>query len=294
MEPTEQKAAHFWCNNCKVHWQTNEYKVDEAGETYSHCPECKSKCNQVGPHYANLAIMKQNATGPKTEKGKARSSANAYKHGNYAKTARMLAPAAFGKYPECKNCEHTYKCEFGDIKHCPEKLEPMLRFLQAVEEKDPEALKMFAGMNLGKTNLALNSAFSEIIDKGILIKSYKVLKNGDIACTPEGNPIEEFTLNPALKVVPEFMKILGMDADSQQLTPKSKVETDALEGILNKDIALSDYMKTLSMQLSSSPLLARNQTNNNNQVNDDQPETEAEEEVQITMNEAPNESPFTR
>ncbi len=250
---------HFWCKTCSQYWQTDDF-IESDDSCLSLCPKCSEQTNNVPHYYANLAKMKDNASGPKTTAGKKRSSLNSYKHGNYSKQARTLAPALKGKYAECEGCEFDYKCEHS-YKYCPVRLQPMLRFLQAFEDGDPSALKQFAGMAQAKTFSVLTEAFANINQNGIMFETPKFDKFGKELKTEDDELVIEKSLNPSIKIIPEFMTVLGFSSDQQQMNPRTKIENDEdLKGNLDKQGQnVTDFLGSISSlvnQAMSAPKLA--------------------------------------
>lgn len=228
-DQTNIQIKHFWCYECSHYWQTNDFKTIK-DTVYSNCPLCNHPTKEVPQYFANLKKMAANATGPRTEAGKKRSSLNGFKTGLYSRQVHLLAPALHGKYKHCDNCEYKTECIGKDLKYCPINLEPMLRFLAAYSEGRVKDLKEFAGIAQGKTFMILQEAFNKVFDDGLVIDSEHPLYT-------------EKKAHPLLKHIPELMLTLGFTSDQQEMNPKFEQETDPED--LTKTVDPGDFVKKL-------------------------------------------------
>lgn len=206
-EKKEKKEKHFWCVNCKRHWKTSDYEEDD-GHWWTECEHCHNMCHDVPHYYANLRKMHKNATGPKTKKGKNRSKMNGYKHGLYAKSLNTLAPALFGHFLECKDCDYKDECEEGRLNFCPIKINPLLKFLEAYKSGRVSDTRELAAMSQSKMYLVVEQIFSQLFNKGVAFTEE----------TPSG---EVYKANPLLRDMDKVVSTLGFSADQQKMTPKS-------------------------------------------------------------------------
>lgn len=230
VEKTQIGLRHFWCYDCHGYWQTDDYTVD-GDSAFSKCLLCHRKCHDVPHYFSNLPKMHLNATGPKTDSGKKRSSMNGYRTGLNAKKAFLLAPANHNKYSQCKDCEYSRSCKNKELKYCPVILDPMLKFLAAFENGNIDELKQFAAFSQGKTFLALQNIYAAIFDKGVIVKSVH----------PE---FTELKSNPVIKYIPELMAVLGFTSDQQQMNPKNDPQTDDdQKGSLDDIEHVGDFIK---------------------------------------------------
>ena len=239
----EKKRLHFWCPNCRFYWRTDEYTLNSYPivEKYDHlaiCPECGQKTEEVPHYYANLKKMHLNAQGPRTKAGKQASSMNNFKTGMYSKKVNRLAPALFGKYAQCKNCEYTEMCQIGNMKYCPFYLGTMLRFISAYQEGRVEDLKEFAGLQQGKTQMIIEMMTDAMFDKGVLLE--EIDKNGVI----------NYKANPLIKQYPAMIETAGYSSNQNKMNPKTAEEKEQVPGggHLQKEDGL-DYIARLSVSM---------------------------------------------
>lgn len=243
------KAKDFWCSEDSKHWATDDYcvhkqlpaevaeQVEDLGEespynSFAKCPVCKTWCRSVPHYYANLEKMRANATGPKTEDGKRRSSVNGITHGIYAQPHHMIAPAN-GKYDICEDCDIKERCEAKELRYCPYKQDLMVRFMAAVENGDSGALRQYAGLSQGRLYIVLENMFQEVMKLGPAIKQPRL--NAGKVVTIENEQGEETTLyeyveHPLLDDIPKIMQALGMTSDQQNMNPSKAEETDREQG----------------------------------------------------------------
>lgn len=243
------KDKHFWCAEDSKHWATDDYCAPEqvpdndlvisgAEDEYNFfakCPVCKAWCRSVPHYYANLERMRHNATGPKTEDGKRRSSVNGMKHGGFAQAHHLIAPAN-GKYDICGECDIKDRCEAKELRYCPYKQDLMVRFMAAVENGDVNSMKQFAGLSLGRLYVILENMFQEIMEKGPAIKQPR-LSGGKVVTmetnrvAEDGTPVEEtlweYTEHPLLGEIPKIMNTLGMTSDQQKMNPSKQEDAGA-------------------------------------------------------------------
>ncbi len=247
---------HFWCDECSHYWKTNDFREDASIEGdyrfFSRCPMCNEE--RINKHhcYGQLEKAWASATGPQTEKGKNRARLNAVKHGKYMRVLTAMAPAKYGKYSNCDKCDEKKECEAGEVRYCPHQRGIMLRFLQAYEDGDVEALKAYAAMAQARTMGVLDNIFAEILNRGVLIEEPKLRSNGEQAETSEGIPIVEIKRNPLIKQIPEMMRTLGFEAEQQRMTPASNDAKDTdPSGNLKGIETASDFLKELRETLNT-------------------------------------------
>ncbi len=171
----------------------------------------------------------QNSTGPKTPEGKAASSMNGWKHGQYAKK-RLLS---LGK--PCKTtCPH-YPCNLVDDgatlpgQQCLDK-EYMLHTINALSKAladgDLSDLKQVVTLQLGGTLQVIDELQASILEYGVYMKSEKIGKDGGII----GYEIKP---NPSLLPLSNLLKAAGVTLPDFMVTPaaieKSKSDKEAAE-----------------------------------------------------------------
>lgn len=239
-------GKHFWCTACSRHWQSSDYcepallegDYPDSGDDdplnyYAKCTACGQWSRAVPHYYANLSKMR--TTGPRTAAGKARSALNGFKHGAYAQPHHLLAPAN-RKYDICRDCEVKLECKEGRLRYCPFKQDLMVRFLAAYENGDMGMTKQFAGLAQGKLYIVLENMLSEVMNKGVLIRSAKI-NNGNVVTLKnkygEETAVYEYRENPLIGSLPKVMDALGMTSDQQMLNPlKAGGDTEGMKGKL--------------------------------------------------------------
>jgi len=287
------EKKHFWCHHCKEYWQAEvdaegnrEQGTGNSAETeqsqkegnlkdtttnanlniinddpfrfIANCPTCGKETHNVPHYYANLENMHNNATGPITEYGKERVSGNALKHGKYAKVTRILAPANFEKYPQCAECDDRIPCASKQMTYCPYYLELMLRYIAAYKEGSVADLKELAGLCQAKSFILLQMAFDEIMQRGMVLVTPKVDKGEVVSYKKNATDLEktnimEITRHPLLKTLPELARMMGFDADSQKMTPKSADPdpTDNAGDLDGGKIKISDFVSNLAATITA-------------------------------------------
>lgn len=223
----------FYCKD-ELHdkhvWESDQYAPDDDDIYWCNCPLCGKPCHEVPDRYLSLAKAWANQTGPRTPEGKRRSSLNGYKHGKYAKSLPILAPALPGKFPVCRDCEHREPCENEPYKYCPVNMQPMMELIRAFEEGDSAALKSFAALSQANTWQVAQMMYQAVQENGVLVPKEirtKISKDGD-----QIDQVLEWQANPLLSRIPEFLSVLGHTADQQAITPKQARDQEAVEGYL--------------------------------------------------------------
>lgn len=223
----DKSYKYFYCKPCKLAWKTEEFHTDGA-EISALCPVCEHPALECTHSTYNLARTAwQNATGPKTEEGKARVALNSWKTGEYATKIRIMAPAKFEKYPWCLDCEDREPCKSKLIKYCPRDLETTAKFVAAYKNGDVNDLREEAGLANAQVWKVFSMMIHQIIEKGVM---YKVVKFDS-----EGNEITTYEKNQLVKELPAYLASLGMSADQQVMTPKAAEQKEALEGRIKQE-----------------------------------------------------------
>ena len=279
------KPLHFFCYDCKHYFLSETYKLDrklihQTYKYYSKCPLCGAKTYNVGHSFANLEKMHENAPGPQTIEGKKISSMNAFRTGMHAKKINRLAPARFGKYLQCENCEYAEMCEIGNLKYCPVNLGTMLRFVAAYQEGRVEELKEFAGIAQGNIQFMIEQITKEIFEEGLSIETLS--KTG----------VKEYKSNPLIKSFGDLMQVAGYTSDQQQMNPRAETEKDKiLEGNLDKETGI-DYISRLSATIANA-IKNLPQANKERSADPNLDKTGEElEKEKVNFKDVPEESPF--
>lgn len=257
-------TVHFHCDDCGHRWDGVPERVEDAPEDPWHpwryfapCCACGHEATQ-GRQARHLLKLWAGSTGPRTPEGKAavtrnldghptpeeaqRTRFNALKHGLNARVATYW-PARPGAYPQCEGCELLYNgCEHGDP--CQKKTELFLRHHIAFETGDPKLL--------GEIRADLHANLTAIINDLVLA----VIQDGARRHTPEwyydrdghfhfaegidtgtGQRIKlyKIEIHPAIKLIGELVTRLGLDLNSQGMTPKVQDDNDVIRGHLEHE-----------------------------------------------------------
>ena len=254
--------VEFQCE-CGHRWSGVPDRVEDAPEDgwhpwryYAPCPDrdCGQEATQAR-QARHLLKLWASATGPRTAEGKAavtknleghptpeeaqRTRFNGLKHGLNARVATYW-PARPGGYAQCANCEQLYNgCRHGDP--CQKKTELFLRHHIAFDTGDPKLL--------GEIRADLHANLSAIVSDLIL----SVIQDGARQKTPEwyfdkdgsfhlarhvdeesGELVQIFKIevHPAVKIIGELVTRLGLDLNSQGMTPKVQDDQDVIRGHL--------------------------------------------------------------
>lgn len=221
---------------------------------FAPCVNCREEAEQ-GAQARHLLKMWASATGPRTAEGKAavtanldghptpeaaqRTRFNALKHGLNARVATYW-PARPGRYPQCETCElFNNGCHTGMA--CAKKTELFMRHHVAFETGDTKIL--------GEIRADLHANLSAIINDLVL----SVISDGARRLTPEwyydregtfhlaqytdditGLPVQIYKteVHPAIKQIGELVTRLGLDLNSQGMTPKVQDDADVIRGHL--------------------------------------------------------------
>lgn len=219
----------FYCKNCKISWIGDSW-LTQGDLITSICEVCYAPAPECSYRVHNLATNAwHKATGPKTEAGKARVALNPWKDGTKCRKGKhhILAPAKFDKYPWCTECPDRDDCENKLIKYCPRDFETTLRFVQAYKDGDVNALKEDAAIANAQVSKVFAMMISSIMQKGVMMKTVQVDKNGNELVTWEKNQL--------VKELPQYMSTLGFTADQQVMTPKAVEQKEALQSFVKPE-----------------------------------------------------------
>lgn len=216
----DKNYKYFYCKDCKLAWKATDF-VSTGENTVAICPVCEKQAPECTHSTYNLARTAwSNATGPKTEAGKERVSLNAWKNGLHAKF-HIMAPAKPGKFPLCSSCELIDECK-ESYKYCPKDIETTLLFLQAYQDGKVNDLRELAGWSQAQMMKIMSMMFSDIISRGVHVKTKHIDDAGNVSYTYEKNQL--------VKELPAFIDVLGFSADQQIMTPKAAEQKEQLQG----------------------------------------------------------------
>lgn len=240
-------------------------------EYFAPCPECGDEAPQQA-QARHLLKMWAKATGPKTAEGKAavtrnleghptpeeavRTRFNAMQHGLRAEVATYF-PAKPGRYPHCDGCPYLARCYPGDA--CQRRTELFLRHRIAFETKDPSILGDLRADLHATVSAILQDMMLAVLQDGARIKTpawyydkdggFHLARFGaDGRAVPVDDDDEEASIaglngvtqlyeikeHPLLKRIGDWIKGMGLDLNSQAMTPRVQDDEDAIRGHLSQ------------------------------------------------------------
>lgn len=236
---------------------------------FAACPKCGTECEQV--HWErNLLSAWRNATGPRTEEGKAaaannleghptpdealRTRFNAMKHGLNARTATYF-PAKPDGYAFCKACEvDRVWCKAQAA--CSKKTELFMQHHAAFEQKNPKHLMGIYADLQASIFAVVQQILQTIIADGVKITTpewYTDRETGRvvIAQYTDANgalrTIHNIEAHPLFRPLGEMLSRAGLSLSDMGMTPKIIDNEDAELGKLNDGTApreeMSDYSR---------------------------------------------------
>lgn len=271
---TPQTTVAFRCESCRITFDAEPREVlpdpDQPHHPYryiTHCPDCLDDCEQA-PFQRGLFKAWANATGPKTDQGKAASAKNleghptqeealrtrfnALRHGLSARTAQYF-PARPDKYPACSSCDvdRDY-CQSQPA--CTKQTQLFMQHHAAFEQKNPKHLQaVYADIQASITAI-IQMILQTIIADGVKISApaWKVDRDGGIVIgrwtnekTGEIETIMDVSAHPLLKPLTEFLTRNNLSLADLGMTPKA-IENE--EQQLGKLAPTSADAKTISLE----------------------------------------------
>lgn len=255
--------VHFHCAECDHRFEAEPARVVDAPEDpwhpwryYAPCKSCGAEATQ-GAQSRHLLKMWASASGPRTAEGKAASAANlaghptpeeaqrtrfnSLKHGLSARVATYW-PARPGRYAQCETCELLYNgCTTSMA--CQKKTELFLRHHVAFETGDTKLLTELRGDLHANLCAVINDLVLSVIAEKSMLKTPEWYYDKD-GCfhlaqyrdEDTGNMVQIFKLevHPAIKLIGELVTRLGLDLNSQGMTPKVQEDADVIRGHLQE------------------------------------------------------------
>lgn len=263
--PDPKKTVNFHCRECGHRFEAEPDEISDAPDLEHHPFSYRARCRECGamadPAAWELNLLKAhaNATGPKTEEGKAASAKNleghptpaeahltrfnAMKHGVYARTANYF-PAKPGHYPRCEGCEHLEaEACLDPPRACLKRHELMLRHQIAFETRDPGMLLQMRS----DTQAAIQAIIDDMIltifqDGGPRIKEVAWYHDKDggfhLAKWVDDDGVEhqimELKQHTLLNPLIDFIRKNSMTLADQGMTVKVQEDQDLARGYLEK------------------------------------------------------------
>jgi hypothetical protein len=272
-------AITFYCKPDKHTFTVEPRRIISAPELEHHpfeyfadCPKCGTECGQV--HWQrNLLKAYVNATGPRTEDGKAATAANleghptkdeslrtrfnAMSHGLSARTATYF-PSKPDGYAFCKTCDvNRDHCRTQPA--CVKKTELFMVHHAAFEQRNPKHLMGIYADLQASIFAVLQQILQTIIADGVKITTPECSTDKDGNCIiaryfyqdADGNTqsriISNIEAHPLFRPLGEILTRTGLSLSDMGMTAKIIEDEDAELGKLNDGAAqreeLGDYQR---------------------------------------------------
>lgn len=263
----EQKArVNFVCTSCGHRFFSPPGKVVDTTDRpwhpwsyYADCPECGSESYQAAWEI-NLLKAHQNATGPVTKEGLARTAQNleghptpqetlltrfnAMRHGLFARVATYF-PAKPGNYPHCEGCEYLEDEACRPQRACLKRTELFLRHQTAFETQDPTLLTQLRADTQSAIQALINDMILAIAQDGgprITSPEYYYDKDGGCHFVKYTNPstgdeeqLMKLEAHPLLKPLIDYLSKNNMTLGDMLMTPKAQDDQQLIKGYLDQD-----------------------------------------------------------
>lgn len=226
---------------------------------FAECPECGRECPQA--HWERSLLKAwQNATGPKTDEGKAataenlvghptkeeslRTRFNAMKHGASAKVAKYF-PAQPGKYALCNTCDvDRYWCASQPC--CVKQTQNFMLHHAAFEQKKPGVLNgLYSEMQAAIYSI-LQQIIMTIIADGVKLERpvFHFTEEGGLCLgeyvdrvSGERKMLMDVSAHPLLKPLTDFLSKNSMSLADMGMTNKVIEAEDMLPGQISANTA---------------------------------------------------------
>ena len=254
----------FRCYDCRKNFERAPERVaDEPARPhhpfryFAACPICGAEVEQA-QYEVNLIKAWCNATGPKTEDGKAataknldghptpeeakRTRFNAMKHGLNARVAQYF-PAKPDGYAACETCDID-RVFCASQPACQKQTQLFMLHQAAFEQRDPKHLiPIYADMQAGITAI-MQQILQTILKEGVSLRTpaWAVDKDGNVViaeyvdlATGQLQKIYEVKAHPLLRSLQDFLSKNGMSLADMGMTPRVIEQEEATMGKLAQD-----------------------------------------------------------
>lgn len=254
----------FRCHACKKNFECKPARVEDEPARAHHpfryfaaCPSCGDEVEQAQYH-VNLIKAWCNATGPKTDEGKAataknleghptpeeakRTRFNAMKHGLNARVAQYF-PAKPDKYAACETCDID-RAFCASQPACQKQTQLFMLHQAAFEQRDPKHLiPIYADMQAGITAI-MQQILQTILKDGVSLRTpaWAVDACGKVViaeyldlATGHMQKIYEVKAHPLLRALQDFLSKNGMSLADMGMTPRVIEQEEAAMGKLAQD-----------------------------------------------------------
>lgn len=254
---------NFHCHHCAKGFKAAPARVEDDAEQSHHpyryaapCPKCERECGQAAWEKGLLKAW-ANATGPRTEEGKAATAANleghptreealrtrfnGMKHGLTARTATYF-PSRPDGYAFCKSCD-VDRVWCGQQPACAKKTELFMLHHAAFEQRNPKHLTGIYADLQASLFAVLQQILQTIIADGVKITSpqYYTTKDGELLVAEyvdeEGQRriIYDINAHPLFKPLGEMLSRAGLSLADMGMTAKVIEAEDDEMGRLQED-----------------------------------------------------------
>lgn len=220
--------------------------------TYTMSPEA------LAQRQAASAAGRELATGPKSSDGKAASSRNAWKHGNYSAINREAfglgaasMPKLFGKpcqttcpfHPENPNrAENSCSIVLDGLTHaggsCLDKTVYLHAFdsmMQAMQSGEMDGMNGLLAKEMAANLEILNAMRMAVAEHGVYTAIYKHDHDGNVICHPTTKEpmVFELKINPAVVAIAKFSETMGLSFAELMATPRAREKLNDADDAAN-------------------------------------------------------------
>lgn len=252
--------VRFHCEECDERFERAPARIVDAPDDVHHpwhyfapCPICRTEAPQERRH-RHLLKMWANATGPRTDEGKAAVAANLAGHptpeetrrtrfnalqtGLHAKVATYY-PARPGGYPHCQGCEYLDTICASQVA-CLKRTELLLKHQIAFETGDPSLLADLRAQLHANVQAIIDDMILAIAQDGVRLKTpewyyspsgelHFVHYTDDAGYKKQIMKIEQ---HPLLRTLGDLIAKLNLGLADQGMTPKVQDDNDIVRGKL--------------------------------------------------------------